>query len=389
MEESKNKGLGRSGVIRLIVIGVLILIAGLAFSHGVGQLLKKDAGYMAIECTASAANLGDQFVLIYNLGESGIDPTKENKQITMLYNEMMVRYYRLFSVYETFEELNNMASINAAPGEPVTVDAPLYDSLKLMTEKGGRYIYMGPVYELYENIFYSSYDEDAAYWDPAENPEMASYLEELLAYINSGEHISLELGEDNTVTLHISPEYLAFAEENGTGRFLDFGWMENAFVADLFAGNMTGAGFTAGSITSLDGYARCFDVTGEEYHLDIFDMRQGDLKNTGTVSYSRPAAFCTLRSFALEEIENELWMYTYESGKPVTRYISSEDGYPHDGYTAVTGYSDSSSAAEILLSILPYYQSGNMDEMTDDRIGAVWSDGEYLSVKELAGFTFE
>ena len=95
MEESKNKGLGRSDVIRLIVIGVLILIAGLAFSHGVGQLLKKDAGYMAIECTASAANLGDQFVLIYNLGESGIDPTKENKQITMLYNEMMVRYYRL------------------------------------------------------------------------------------------------------------------------------------------------------------------------------------------------------------------------------------------------------------------------------------------------------
>ena len=386
MKESNKKGLGRSGVIRLVVIGVLILIAGLAFSNGVRQLLKKDIGYMSIECTASAANLGDEFVLIYNLGESGIDPTKENQQITLLYNEMMVRYYRLFSVYETFEDMPNMASLNAAPGEPVKLDEALYDSLKLIAEKGGRSIYMGPVYELYENVWYSSYDEDAAYWDPQKNPDMASYLGEVLEFINSEEHVSIEFGNDNTVTLNVSPDYLTYAEENGISRFLDFGWMINAFVADLFAEDMTEAGFTAGSITSLDGYARCFDVTGEEYHLDIFDIRENDLKNIGTISYNMPAAFCTFKSFALEEMEEELLTYTYEDGTSVTRYISSADGYPHNGYTTVTGYSDSMSAAELLLSILPHYQSVTMEEVADPSIGAIWSDGTNTAVKDLEGF---
>ena len=382
----EEKLLNKKNLIRLVIVGVLIAIAVSAFSFGVGKLISAESGYRTVECTANVANCSSDFIFTYNLGVSGISPTVELKAVTNLYNEKAPYYYRLFHPTEQFEDMNNVASLNAGANTELKVPDELYAALEKASADEGRNVFLAPFFAYYDTLYSSTYDEDAATWDPQRNPELAAEYEKTLSFVTSDEHIRLELNGEGKVVLRVSGEYLEYAEEVGITSFIDFGWTKNAFIADGLASDMISAGYTHGVISSRDGYIRNMDAGGTEYAFDIFDERDGYIRALGKLIYTGDAAICSLHQFILDETEAQM-VYKYGDGTRVTRYVSAKDALSH-GQGAAVVYSKDSCCADILLSVLPYYLDGAVQDYTASGVGVIYSDGQTVHTIPLDGFEY-
>ena len=376
----------RKNLLRLIAAGILIAVAASAFAYGVGKLFSAESGYRTVECTANKTNCSGDFIFTYQLGISGISPTAELKAVTNLYNEKAAYYYRLFHASEQFEDVVNVASLNAAPNTELRLPPELYASLEQATADPGRNVYLGPIFAYYDTLFASSYDEDAATWDPAENPELKAEYEKTLVFARDPAQIRLELKGDCTAALFVSEAYLAFAGEVGIRSFLDFSWMKNAFIADRFAEDLTAAGYVHGVISSRDGFIRKLEPGDTAYVYDMFAERGGKLEAAGRLVYGGAAAICSLHPYILDDTERQ-FVYVYADGRRVTRYISAEDGLSRDTAAAVT-FSADRGCAELLLSVLPYYLEDRVAAYREPGVGVMYQQGGTVRFAGTDGFTY-
>ncbi|MBQ6421325.1 MAG: hypothetical protein IJK02_09655 [Clostridia bacterium] len=382
----KNAFSVRKYLPRILAIALLIAVAASAFTFGVGKLFSAESGYRTVECTASEANCAADFIFTYQLGLSGRSPTAELRAITDLYNEKAVYYYRLFHASEPFADVMNVAALNAAPNTPVEIPAPLFSALKKMGEDAGRNLFLGPIFAYYETLFASSFDEDAADWDPAENPSLKAEYQKTLAFAADDRHIRLDLAKNGTAQLVVSDEYLAYAKEVGIVTFIDFYWLKNAFIADCIAEDMCAAGFYNGAVSARDGYIRNTAPGDGSYTYDFLDERGGKLTALGKLTYSGKASICSLRPFILDDTERQ-FLYIYGNGRRVTRYISGTDGLSRTG-GALTVYSADRSCADLLLSVLPYYMEDRISEYEQKDVGVLYSNGETVTHTPADGFLY-
>ena len=386
-KENKAPASKKNVWLRAAVAVVLIAVAAAAFTYGFTRLFSAETGYRTVESTSGKADCSSDFVFTYHLGVSGKSPTAEWKAVTSLYSEKAVYYYRLFHAAETFEDTPNLALINQSPNTAVTVPDELYRALEKAAADPGRNVYLAPVYAYYEVLFSSSYDEDAALWDPAENEALGETCRRALTFIGDEEQISLKFLGNDTVSLTVSPAYLRFAEEVGIDAFLDFGWLKNAYIADLMAEDFIRAGFLCGVLSARDGFVRNFDESAGEYAFDFFYENGGAVRIGGKLTYSDECAIVTFHAFALDEAEERL-VYTYADGRRVTRYLTLADGLPHDARGAVTAYARNGSCADLALSLLPYYTGDRAETFTDPGAGLIRYDGRGVRHREIEGFTF-
>ena len=370
--------------IRLAAMIFFIAVAAAAFTYLVFFFFSGETGYVDISDTSGKASCGSEFVLTYQLGVSGTSPLAEKKAVTALYSEKVVYYYQLFHTAETFDGVTNMASLNRAVNRDLTVPSGLYEALAKAAADPGRNLYLAPIYAYYETLFASSYDEDAAAWDPARNDALREEYAQALAFIASDEHVSLQLKKNNVVRLTVSKDYLAFADRVGYTAFVDFAWMKNAFIADLLARDLTDAGYTHGTLSSLDGFARNLDPAETEYAYEFYCSQR---QIGGTLAYSGAAALVTFHDFVLDPWEENL-TYQYADGTRVTRYITAEDGLPHDASGAVTVYSKTLDCADLLLAALPAYTADAAKDLARPDVGVIWFDGKTVRNTPLDGFTF-
>ena len=91
------------------------------------------------------------------------------------------------------------------------------------------------------------------------------------AYDEKYEEIDLKLLDNNKIILFVSEDYLSYADETGFSNFIDFSFMKNAVIIDYVADLMQKNGYTAGSITSYDGFTRNLDNSNTSYTYTIFD----------------------------------------------------------------------------------------------------------------------
>ncbi len=384
--ELEAPGSKRKLWIRVALVVTLIAIAISAFSYAIGNLISAETGYQTIECTASAANCSSEFVFTYNIGVSGISPTAELKAVTNLYNEKAAFYYRLFHPDEKFDDVVNVASLNTSPNVKMKIPEELYNCLEKAVADGTRSLFLGPVYAYYETLFSSSNDEDAATWDPAKNEDLAREYAETLAFASDSAHISVEL-KDGEATLRVSDEYLAFAKETGVTRFIDFGWIKNAHIADLIADDMTSEGFVHGALSSFDGFIRNFDKSKTEYTYNVYIDGKEGVTVAGALTYAEGAAICSLHPFKASD-EEEPYYYEYADGTRVTRYISISDALPHGTSSSAVVWSRDVSCADMVYAALPYYLADNASEYAAAGTGSVTSDGDGFVYTPLEGFTF-
>lgn len=379
--------------LRLIAIAVLLAVSVLAFANGLNGLLTAGTGWQQVEADpALGATCAEEFVLNYEIGRSSEEPTLERKQLRALYTEMMQAAYKQFHTEVEFVDVGNLYSINHSPNQPVQVGGLLYAALEQLQRSGSRAVYLGPVYAEYWSLFCSESAEQAAALDPLSSPEQAAYFAQVCAFAADPQAAMLELQDNNTVVLHLSAEYLAFAEEYGVQNYLDFFWMKNAFIADAVADALAQKGYTHGYLASYDGFTRNLDADGRQYVVNLFGRPAGQAPVLAAkAQYAGPQSIVSLRAFPVSE--GDQYYFAMPDGTVRTPYLDPADGICKAAVPNLMGFSAQAGCAELLLGLLPLYAadalpedaSARLEQLAQQGIATLYTQGERIVVTDRVG----
>lgn len=376
--------------LRFAIVAALIIVAVISFGYGIHSLLTVEAGWTEIEADSSAdTNVGNEFVLMYNLGSrSDMSITAENKGIISTYTDVMVKAYELFHNNQEIENVKNIYYINQNPNEEIEVDDMLYQAFSLVQEYGDRTIYLAPIYEQYNNIFYCEDDSQIVDFDPYSNVDVALAYAEMAKYAGDEAAINVELLGNNKIKLYVSEEYLEFCDENGITSYIDFAWMRNAFVVDYVAETLISQGYTEATISSYDGFSRNLDDSETEFSFNIYDKNSGDVYQVAIMQYSGVKNIVTMRNYPMNTLDVYRY-YELSNGDIRTSYLDVSDGLCKSATTNLYSYSEDLGCAEILLQIASIYVSEELDKealanLKDSGIYSIYVEEEVIVYNEKA-----
>lgn len=362
---------------RLIAAAILLLIGGGALAYAFTQLMTPESGWRAMEAsTSQGPNCGGELVFLYELGAGGASPAAENRAISALYSDACRTLFQLFHTVESFEGVTNLRDLSLHPNETLTVDGMLYRALETVQRSGNRTIYLGPVYARYGDLFFCQDDAQLTDFDPRISGDVAREYETLAAWARDRSAIDLRMLGDNQVCLYVSEDYLAFARREGVERFLDFGWLKNAFVVDALAELMIENGFTHGTISSYDGFQRNLDSRETDYSLSVLDYVDGVVCPAAVLNYRGPRSVVCLQDYAMDDLDWQR-IYRLENGETRTTYLSPEDGLCRSAAHSLIAYSDQMGCGEIALGLAPVYvaeelEPGALDGLAREGIQSIY-----------------
>ncbi|MCD8107795.1 MAG: hypothetical protein LUE20_07520 [Oscillospiraceae bacterium] len=373
--EVSNKHLG----LRIAAVVILIMVAATSFIYGFNQLFSTTEGWQEVEADEDNLSCASELTFMYNIGGGSESATTERKALVLLYSDACETAFELFHVNMEFDGVNNVYYINNHPNEEITVDEVLYSALETMVESGGRELYLAPIYYEYQGIFFSSEDWEAEQYDPYLNEAQAEYFSEVIEFASEDEHVYIELLGDNKIILHVSDEYLSFAEENGIDRFIDFSWMTNAFIVDYISDIMIENGYTQGMIASYDGFARNLGGYDVAFSYTLYSRQGSTVYSVADMIYDGAKSFVFVHDYAIESLDSQHY-YSYESGDTRNPYIDANDGLCKVATADLVLYSESSTCTQLMLEIIDTYISDGLDEsklesLADDGIYSVYYDG--------------
>ena len=374
--------------LRTALVIALIVLAVASFAFGINSLVGTDAGMAEITVLSGEMNAGDDFTFYYNLGFGGADATDERREVRSLYSQAATDALEIFSSDVEAEGGGNLYYLNSRPNEDVAVDGALYSALEQLEGSGTRYHYLAPLYEQYYAMFNSASDAEAAEYDPRLNDAQAEFFSQIAAFASDSGEIALELLGDNKVCLHVSEEYMRFAEANGVTTFIDLTWMKNAFIADYIAQELIDAGYTHGALISDDGFMRCLDdETGAEYSF-TFSHRDGTtITNLSTLQFSGTVSIAYLHDYPLES-GNSGGYYLYSDGTLRSAFLDTADGLDRSCVPELAAYSFEDGCAGLALKLAPVFISSDLDmnelaELEKDGITVYYTqDGVLCSTAE-------
>ena len=304
---------------RGIGVALALLAAGLALFISLRTLTRVDEGWTQIEADTAKGPAGE-VAFWAELGAGTESPLTERRFLTGVYSDAARELHTLFNPYEIAAGVNNIWWINHHPDEEIPVDPRLYQALRHAVSMG-REVYFGPVYELWDSVYFSETDQEARQADPRLDPETGKALTALMGYLSKEEHISLSFPAENTVCLHLSEALRECCEDYGLSRCLDLGWMTNAYITDMLAEVLLDRGWTKGILASPDGYVRCL---GEgTYTLEVLAARNGRAVRIAGAEYTGPAAILQMIPVPGG---SRARFYRYGDGTLRSPWISPEDG---------------------------------------------------------------
>ena len=356
---------------------ILLLIGAGALAYGFTALMTPSTGWQEIEISSSTGlNCASEFILSYELGASGTSATAENRALSALYADAAVHAYQVFDTAQSWDGVGGLYDVNHHPNEIVEVDPVLYRAFTLLEEHGSRALYLGPVYGMYQSLFFCESDVDAAYFDPLTDAGAAAFASEGAAFARDAGAVDLELLGDDRVRLNVSREYLDWAEANGGEDFLDFFWLKNAFVADYLADTLAANGYTRGVLSSYDGYTRNLDGSGTSFSLNLFDRSEGALRTVGVLNYTGPLSLVSLRAYPVDS-EDLSRYYQWENGDIRSPFVDLSDGLCRTSLPQLMCCSGTEGCAEIALRMAPLYVGSDFSpagvgELAGSGIWTVW-----------------
>ena len=363
---------------RLLIAAALLAFGALCIAYGVTQCNAVSAGWTEVAADKNVdTEIAGEFALLYELGAAGTDATSERKALTVAYSDALEHAGQLFSSRVEYEGVVNLAYLSAHPNEVFTVDAELYAAFELLERYGSRDIFMAPIFDDYLSIFMATDDVEVGYFDPRTNAEVRAYFDEVLAFVQDPEAISLELLGDGKVRLRVSDAYLAFCKANGIERVLDLGWLTNAFVVDVVADALVAKGFTHGCISSFDGFARNLDTRADVgYALGVFDRQGGVARLAATMTYpTETKSLITWRTYGLESTYDSLRWYETADGVMYHPYLDPVDGLCRAALPQLVTCSATLGCAEMALIVAPVYIADELDAAALDALAArgIWN----------------
>lgn len=340
---------------RLLAVILLLAFGSASLGYAVLNLVSPSApGWTEIEAETSGLSCAGDLTFLYELGVSGRSASSEQKALTALYTSLAEKAWQLFS---NAEDTEGIRYLNDHPGESVQVDAALYKAFEKVEASGDRRLYLGPVAEIYDNLFYCQDDVLTVDFDPLLNEDLRAFFAQVAAFARDPQAIRVELLGDDQVRLSVSEEYLAFAAQEEINDFIDFHWMLNAFVIDYLADELTTQGYTLGTLSSYDGYARALDSRESgSYAYNLYDRGNP----AGVMRYSGRKSIVALRSYPLASLDSTRY-YVRQDGQIRTAYLDVADGLSRVAATDLVAYADDMGCAEMLLRLAPVYIADDLD----------------------------
>ena len=361
--ELSQEHTGRRGVLALLL---LALGVGL-LTYAIVGLTSVETGWQTIEVNTSAGpTCGDDFSLLYQVGSR-----TESREVTSLYSDACKKAYQMFHSDQEFDGAVNIRTINSRPNEVLEVDAGLYEALAAIAASGRRELYLGPVYERYDDLFYCQDDGQLADFDPRLSEAVAEEYAGVLAFANDPQAIRLELLDGNRVRLCVSDGYLAWAEREGVGKFIDFSWMRNAFIADYIAGELAAGGYTAGVLNSYDGFTRNLDGRGVDYTYPLCARRGDTIYTPADLHYRGPMSLVRMRDYPLSQLDLRQY-YELENREIRTLYLDTADALCKSAVDTLLCYSAEKGCGQLLLEMIPVYIA---DRFREEAIPALAEEG--------------
>lgn len=352
---------------RLIAAGALLLLGAGLLAYAFMGLFTPETGWQTIEVNTSAGpTCGEDFTFLYEVSSGS-----EAKELTSLYSELCKKAFQLFHSDQEFEDVVNITSINLHPNEALEVDPALYEALSAAAASGRRELYLGPVYERYDDLFFCGDDSQLVNYDPRLSEDVRAEYAEVLVYANDPQAVSLELLVGNRVRLSVSEGYLSWARQEGITRFIDFAWMRNAFAADYLAGELAAAGYTKGSLSSYDGFARNLDGRGTAYDYPLYHRQGNGIYPAANLSYQGPVSFVQMRDYPISKQDLQHY-YQLSNGEIRTSYLDTADALCRSSIDTLVCYSQEMGCAQLLLEMIPVYIA---DEFREDAVPALAREG--------------
>ncbi len=376
--------------IALFFVALTVAISGLGY--GVYAWLSTDAGWVEVEDSTGEVSCSQEFTFRYLITEGGMGATDLLRTLRGAYGELSVRAYRLFTVYEDFDDpedvgvSHNMKYINEHPNEDIQVDSVLYQAFEQAEQAGSRAVCLGPLYSVYGDLFFCEDDSSAQELDPFQNEEMARFCQELADFAREPEHVSVTLLGENTLRLNVSQQYQEYAEGVGRTCYLDFGWQRTAFIADYIANELSARGFTAGVLSSYDGITRQLGKDTGPQTFSLYDWPGDRALIAAQAEFEEPVNAVSLRTFPLNELD-EGRCYVFGNNSLRHSYIDMTDGLCRTGTDSLTLYSREEGCAALILEAEPIFISDGLfpsafGQLSAQRIYAVLTNGTRILYTE-------
>ena len=357
--------------LRLIFLIAFIVLAAVAFAVGVSQIGAKKPGWTEVEPSGIPESVFNEYTLYYKLGESDKSATAEYKEVARVYSNALATAYAAFDSTEEHEAGGNLATLSAHPNERVSVMPELYGALELIKKSAedNNCIFLGPVHDVFQQLFLCTDDISALHYDPMLNDDFGNFCKDVEQYSMDREAVDIVLLGDNTVMLRVSDEYLSFADENGIREYLGLGWMKNAFIVDSVSDALIEEGFLNGVISSYDGFSRSLG-TGDELNCVLFSgNKDKTVSQVAELTYNgnTKRATASIRPLPVFSIDRNRF-YVYENGTVRTPYVISPVLLGRAGHETmfVTAYKDGSSCARLALDLYTTIFTYNYTELTNE-----------------------
>lgn len=377
--------------LRIILIIIFVIIAGVCIGIGVSSYFGTDAGWTTIEVNYDANNNASEFVFAYELGTTDVSPSTEKKQVSNVYTNAIIKAYQLFDEQVEYLDVNNIYYINHHPNEEIKIDEVLYKCFETLNKYHNRLMFYDEIFSQYSNLFTTETDYQASMFDPLKNEDIKNYFLDVIKYVNNEEHIQLLLLGNNTIKLYVSSEYLNYMQELNLSTFISLHYLKNAFIIDYICSELINAGLTTGYITSYDGYTRNIDIRNNEYTYNIKNSQDNYIITAASFTYTSNQSIVYLRNYSSNDTDGYHY-YEYQDGTRKTRYFDTNDGIDKAVSSNMIVISNEKTCSELLLEILPIYINETIDleqieVLKNDNINTIYMDNKTIYYN--GNFTFK
>ncbi len=373
MKNSKVKVEKRKFNKKKILIIIFSIFTGILLFVGLGigiyYWTTDSAGTVNIEL----GEYSDEYEMKYNLTGSRQDATNTKKQVTKMTNSQLTLYNRLFDSVNLYDDLINVAYINNHINENIKVNDALYNAFKTINDNKSREIFFGPIFEYNDKIYSLDNDDEVKKIDYNYNSEMYNYLTSIYKFKNDSNAINIELLDDFVIRLNVHEAYINLLKENNSKRYIDFGYLKNAFIVDSVANHLSERGFREGYLMSSDGYLRVFNnKISRDY--DIYDYDKADINIANITVVGKSVV-------NINKFRNK--RYIYSDGRVINNYINPKALGSDLTANTIVCYS-SLSCSEMLLKMegLMYTAISNYSSLSTNGINTIYLDGENIKYND-------
>ena len=311
--------------LRIAAFVVVFFIAVAAFTNGVLGISNKKPGYYAIdtepdeEAPMYAQNVSTN---LYFTGESA-EIKRSLMEAKGAYSAALQRAKKLTDAKMTYTGFQNIASLNAKPGQTLRVGSELCAMLRSAYEKtkenAGYNVFAGALNAEWETLLYL---EEPQPFDPMNDSLQAERIRRLVTETNELSNFTLEFPDSESVCFDMSESYRRLLGElEITAPVLDLGFLRDAYALDLVKTSLEEAGYRQGYM-SCGAFTLMLSQEGEGAYCIYGNTADGVLA-LASLEAAKGSACCEIRSFP----------FAGESG-----YYSVEDVPRHDAVDARTGY---------------------------------------------------